>query len=312
MTPSSPPDSCVAVVVAYRSAATLGPCLTALLADPAVQEVVVVDNSSEPATRTVVEALQASGSERLVHVDPGRNLGFAAACNLGIARSSAPVVALVNPDVRLTRSLAPLLTLLQGPAVSVVSGGLTAADGSLGNARSDATLLLELRRALLGTPAVTPVPVDGAVHEVPQVDGALLLVARDVLTRHGGLAELFPLYYEDVELCWRLRRAGGRVRLHGMVYGHHEGGVSSAQNPRAHLALRVSRLRWLRLRHGRLGAAVGTALAALELVTRAVGRTPEGARTRWRAVRACAAELRRPLSQHPLEDHGTPRVGQER
>lgn len=300
MTPSSQPDGIAAVVVAYRSAGTLGDCLAGLLDDPAVREVVVVDNSSEAEAASVVARLDGATTTRLDYVDAGVNLGFAAACNLGVTRSGAGTIALVNPDVRLTRSLGGLVELLGAHPGSAIAGGLLDETGRIGNARADSTLRVEVRRSLTGTPPALTVPTDGAVHGVEQVDGALLLVDRRTWWDAGGLAELFPLYYEDVELCWRLRRAGGSVLLHALAYGTHAGGVSSAQNPLAYRALRVSRLRWMRLRYGALGAAAAVGITALEVGTRGVGRKPEGGRTRRSALRACAVEWRRPLSQRPL------------
>jgi N-acetylglucosaminyl-diphospho-decaprenol L-rhamnosyltransferase len=302
VTRSSPAEhDCVAVVVAYRSAHTLEDCLSPLIADAAVGHVVVVDNSSEEASAALIARLATSaGGTRLEYVDAGSNMGFAAACNLGLARSVAAVVVLVNPDVRLNRGVGPLADLLERSPRAVVAGGLMDRNGAIGNARADASLSMEFRRALFGTPAVTTVPADDRVHSVPQVDGALLLVRRDLLVELGGLANEFPLYYEDVELCWRVRRAGGSVRLHAAVYGVHRGGASSAMNPRAYVALRVSRQRWLRLRYGRIGAGAGVLLSALELLTRALGGTTEGFGARSSALRSCLAEAHRPLSQRPL------------
>lgn len=302
MTLSSPSDQpCAAVVVAYRSAGTLEACLTALLADVNVAEIVVVDNSSDARTAALVDCMAKTAQRvRVQTIDPGHNLGFAAACNLGVSLSSAPVLAFVNPDVKLTRELSSLVLRLGSG--SIVAGGLIGPFGSIANVRGDCTLAVELRRALLGTPPVQPVAPDGSTRSVPQVDGALLLVERATLLRHGSFKEDFPLYYEDVELCWRVRRQGGQVIVHAAAYGTHAGGVSSGANPRSYAALRISRLRWLRLRYGTLGGLSGVALCWLELITRAAGQAPEGLNTRWRAVRACTHELRRANSVRPLDE----------
>lgn len=293
-------DGCAAIVVAYRSATTLRACLVALAQDRAVHEVVVVDNSSDDETERVVREVEAEFRCGISYVDPGENVGFAAACNLGIASSRAPAIALVNPDVRLTKSLGPLLAWLSTAPRCVIAGGLAGNSGELCNARSEANTLREMRRAMVGSPRAVPLPRDGRIHRVDQVDGALLLFERSTVTQLGGLSETFPLYFEDVELCWRIRRAGGDVVIHAQEYGLHEGGVSSGQNPGAYQALRISRQRWLRLRQGFPGSVMGLCMTAVELVTRTAGRRPEGLGARWHAVVAGVRELRHPGSQRPL------------
>ena len=65
------------VVVAYGAPELLDECLRGL---GGRFPVVVVDNSSDPSVRSVVEGHGAT------YIDPGRNLGFAAGVNLGLAR----------------------------------------------------------------------------------------------------------------------------------------------------------------------------------------------------------------------------------
>jgi N-acetylglucosaminyl-diphospho-decaprenol L-rhamnosyltransferase len=287
-----------AVIVAYRSSATLAACLDGLRLSQAVREIVVVDNSSDAGTRDVVEDARRRGAP-VRYYDPGENLGFAAGCNRAVALTVAPLLLLLNPDVELHRDIEPLAALIDSPE-TLVAGGLEQPRGPLGNVRRDATLWTELRRATTGLRAVD-VPPDGRGHIVDQVDGALMLVARTTYTTTGGLREEFPLYYEDVEMCWRIRRRGGRVCLHAVSYGSHIGGASSAHNPSAYIALRISRQRYLRLRYGAsVGTVAGLGLAALELLTRTAAGLPEAASTRTAALAACWREARRPLTEQPL------------
>ena len=288
------------VVVAYRSRDHLARGLPTLLDDPSVGDVVVVDNSSDPGTADLVGAL----AGRARYVDPGANLGFARACNLGAAHTTDPVLTFLNPDVVLGRSLNELvLTCLAAGPTAVVAGGLT--DGRpgavTGNSRRRVTPLVELGRAALGARVSTAgVPPGEGLVSVDQVDGALLVLTRESHTRLGGFDEQFELYYEDVELCARAR-VGGRVLLDTRVWGTHAAGASSrtAVSP-SYLVFRVSRTRYLRLAFGRSGVLLGLVCVVVELVSRSVARQPEGRATRLRALRLVVRESRHPGSVRVL------------
>ncbi|WP_216870581.1 glycosyltransferase family 2 protein [Modestobacter excelsi] len=280
------------VVVAYRSSGYLERGLPALLRDPAVGDVVVVDNSSDPATARVVG--RADG--RVRYVDPGANLGFARGCNLGMRATSDPVVTFLNPDVLLEQSLAELVDRCGADDRMVLGGGLTGeAGGALGNARRRETLGTELRRAVLGAgSSLQPVAADTGTIAVPQVDGAFLIAHRTFLELLDGYDERFELYFEDVDICDRAR-VHGRVLLDTRRFGSHAGGGSSRTVAAvSYCVFRVSRIRYFAKRGGRAAAAAALVVAVAEVVARTLTRQPEGWRVRWRALRLSAREAWRP------------------
>src|SRR5262249_21352000 len=83
-----------AVVVSYRSAATLRGCVEPLAAMPGVH-VTVVDNASPDDSLATIAGLDVSV------VRSPRNGGFSYGCNLGAAQGSAPLLLFVNPDARI-------------------------------------------------------------------------------------------------------------------------------------------------------------------------------------------------------------------
>lgn len=296
------------VIVAFRSAAYLERGLKPLLDDPAVGEIVVVDNSRDPVTADVV----AAAGDRVRYVDPGANLGFARGCNLGARSTRDPVVLFLNPDVLLEESVRPLVEACCARGDVLLAGGLghgaedgSRDDGTLGNARHRATLLRELGRATLGTARSSSVTLRQGTATVPvdQIDGAFIMATRAFLDRLGGYDERFELYFEDVDLCDRARDAG-RVLIDTRRYGSHAAGASfrTASAP-AYCVFRVSRIRYFAKRHGRAGALAALAVAALEVLARTATRQPEGLRVRLRALRLSAREVVRPGSARVL---GTP------
>lgn len=289
------------VLVAYRSAAYLEQGLPPVVADPCVGDVVVVDNSSDPATAEVV----ARFGDRVRYIDPGANLGFATACNLGYRATTDPVVTFLNPDVLLDRGVGELVARCAAERTAVVGGGLTFVPGEaeLANARRAVTPLRELKRAVLGAESsVVPLRAGTSVIPVEQVDGAFLMAPRPFLDALGGFDERFELYFEDVDLCDRAR-AAGQVLLDTRPYGTHAHGASSrtVAGP-SFCVFRVSRARYFAKRWGVAGALGAVLIGLAEVLVRTLTRQPEGWPVRWRALRLTVRELARPGSVRVLSE----------
>ena len=94
-----------AVVVNYNSGDLLERCIDSILADDSAGpvELVVVDNDSTDDS----VAQMARVHPQVVVLRPGKNLGYSRASNLGIAATRAPLVAVLNPDLELTRGARP-------------------------------------------------------------------------------------------------------------------------------------------------------------------------------------------------------------
>jgi GT2 family glycosyltransferase len=287
------------VIVAYRSSAHLADGLPVVLRDPSVGDIVVVDNSSDPATAAVV----ARFGNRVRYLDPRENLGFARACNLGLQQTVDPVVTFLNPDVLLVRPLTDLVRTCAEGGPMILGGGLTedATDGVLGNVHHRVTWARELGRAVLGSRvSAAPMDVGVATSPVDQVDGALLMGRRDFLEALGGFDERFELYFEDVDLCERAR-ARGAVLLDTRRYGTHAGGASAKTAVAAsYCVFRISRIRYFAKRSGWPGALGALALTVVEALARTVTRQPEGGRARRRALLLALREVARPGSVRVL------------
>jgi GT2 family glycosyltransferase len=223
------------VTVTHDSAGEIGGFLAAL---PPGMAAVVVDNASADGTADRAEAW--AGAARVVR--SGRNLGFGAGCNLGLALVETEFALLANPDAR--------------PSAEATTALVAAAD-----AFPDAALLAPLILDAAGRPArswdaeqsrrrrlprrrdAEPWP-EGPVC-VEHASGACLL-----LRRADGLRfdEGFFLYYEDDDLCAEARARGRSVVLVPAAVVRHAGGASSA--PSAAVAWRKARhMAWSRLRY---------------------------------------------------------------
>ncbi|HYM12220.1 MAG TPA: glycosyltransferase family 2 protein [Bryobacterales bacterium] len=224
------------VVVTHNSAAEIDACLESL---QNVAEIVVVDNGS--ADQTCRLAGQHRRGVRLI-ANP-ENRGFAAAANQGVRATASPLVLFLNPDAAVAGGLQPLAEQLEDRAVGAAAGRLVDAAGrtQVGfNIRAFPTPAALALEALLVNRAWPGNPVNrryrrldldySRAQDVEQPAGAFLMVRRDVLEAVGGWDErFFPLWFEDVDLCRRVRQAGYRIRYEPAAVARHRGAHSLAR-----------------------------------------------------------------------------------
>jgi N-acetylglucosaminyl-diphospho-decaprenol L-rhamnosyltransferase len=236
-----------AVVVSYNSRNHLGPCLDSLAA-AGVGVVVVVDNASSDDSRQVV-ASRAAGTA--LWVDAGGNLGYGRAANLGAAHPAAagsPYLLVCNPDLRVAPGAVRALVaaLESDPGAALAGPRLVQPDGALyPSARTFPDLLDALGHGLLGlfapsnrfTRRYRMLDWDhGTRAAVDWVSGACFLARREAWDRVGGFDPSYFMYLEDVDLCWRLARAGWRVLYEPEAEALHVQGASADLHPYRMLA----------------------------------------------------------------------------
>lgn len=274
-----------AVIVSYRSAATLRGCVAPLAALPDVR-VTVVDNASPDRSLDAVAGLDVDT------VRSPRNGGFSYGCNLGAARGDAPYLLFMNPDARIdAESLAALVRVLESvPAAGLAAPRLVDEDGSLAwslrrfprqrSTFAQALFLHRLRpRAAWSDELVRDPAAYGRAGAPDWVSGACMLVRRSAFETVGGFDEDFFLYCEDTDLCRRLWSAGHAVRFEPAAVARHVGGASSGAGETQAIAAR-SRVLYARKHMGPLGARVQALGVALGEATHAAATFPRPASRR--------------------------------
>lgn len=201
-------------------------------------QVVVVDNGSSDGSAEAVRE-RFSGVEVIARPD---NPGYGIAANQGIAACRAPFVLLLNSDVLLRPgALAALSSYLEShPRAGVAGPRLVNPDGTLQRSCSpflgSFRLIVEkspLGRLLAHVPAVRErwllrwSPHDRP-RVVPWVMGAVLAFRREAFEQVSGFDPAFFMYAEEVDLCWRLRKAGWEVHFAPVTAVVHAGGASAA------------------------------------------------------------------------------------
>jgi GT2 family glycosyltransferase len=225
------------IIVTYNSAAEIGACLDAALASGA--EIVVVDNASSDGT---IAEIARRGVRLIANSE---NRGFAGGVNQGFAALKSPYVLLLNPDAVIQTSLEPLREACDGRGAAGAGGKLVDAGGkaqagfmvrSLPTPAALALEVLLLNRIWPNNPVSRRyrcLDLDiSSRSEVEQPAGAFFMVRRAVWQELGGLDEsFFPLWFEDVDFCRRIRDRGYCLYYVPEAVAKHTGGHSVPRLP---------------------------------------------------------------------------------
>ena len=229
-----------ALLVNYRDAAGTAAAAASVRADDPATEIVVVDNSDDDAHW---QALRAALPEGAQAVRAAANLGFGRGCNLAMRHTGAPLLMLVNPDLRLRPGCIAALraALLADARLAAVAPRQfldEACTWQLPPAWLPTTLRGWATEAAARSPRWQPrwaraIRAESlrcwqATRPIAQraLSGGAMMLRRAALRRPaaGGASaaplgpdELFDprffMYFEDADLCLRLRRAGWRLGL---------------------------------------------------------------------------------------------------
>ncbi len=225
------------VVVNFNAGAHLRPCVESLLADGCA-EVVVVDNASTDGSLALLAGMP---GVRLIR--SATNRGYGAAANLGVAATTTEAVLVCNPDIVVLPGALDALgarlareedLAILGPRVLEPGGG------TYPSARAFPSLVDSIGHGFVGqvvadnrwTRRYTLAERDpDRFWFVDWVSGACFLARRLAWETLDGFDEAYFMYVEEVDLCWRARRAGWTVGIEPAASVVHAHGVSTAQRP---------------------------------------------------------------------------------
>lgn len=315
------------LIVTYNSAAVIGALLTRLASElaPLSAEVVLVDNASHDRTAQLVRRdhpwVQLVASEH--------NLGFAAGNNLAARHARGRLLVLLNPDAWPEDGvLARSLSLMDAhPEVGLAGARLFSVDGRDQPSARMFPGLVQEGLVLSGLAArfarsrwfghldrTWADPAEPAA--VDWVPGAFALVRREQFLALGGFDERFFLYYEEVDLCRRIRAAGLRVQYWPELQVRHIGGASARSVASQAVEHHGSQLTLWRARSGLLyyrkhhGWVKAWAVNRLESVWH--GLRAAHARLQGKAQKVAQSHQRRALLAQAWADTGGGRVAPPR
>jgi GT2 family glycosyltransferase len=225
-----------AVIVNYNAGPELRVALRSIAQEMAGRpwEAVVVDNASTDGSSDYVWEF-APHARVLSNT---ANVGFGRGINQGVQATSAPCILMMNPDCRLEPGAVQTMAaeLESRERCAIVGPRVLDPDGAeQGSARGDPDMLTGLfgrtglLRILLPSAAVSRRNVvnSGASATVDWVSGACMLVRRSAFDEVGGFDPRYFLYWEDADLCRRLRARGYEIRYLPAAAAVHQVGHSS-------------------------------------------------------------------------------------
>ena len=191
-------------------------------------EVVVVDNGSKAPCRELVTEFP-----RIIYVETGANLGFAGGNNRGIAAADGDYILMLNNDTEVAEGfLEPLVErMLQDKSIGIVCPKILYFD-------EPDTI------QFAGFSPINPVTgrgftigyleKDRGQHNVAKLTyrahGAAILFSRAAFEKVGLMAELFFLYYEEMDYCERFKRAGYTIWYEPASVVWHKESISTGKN----------------------------------------------------------------------------------
>lgn len=237
-TPQEMETRVAVAVVNYNTRDQLDVCLASIMAETPA-EVIVVDNGSTDGSVEMLRTRYPSVTLLTNRTNPG----YGAAANQAVATCAVEYVLLLNSDTRLQAGGLQALSdyLDQHSQAAIVAPRLLNQDGTLQPScfhfptPLHALLRESSVRRLIGRVSrlrerYLPTWLHSHPRVVPWVLGAALIIRRDVFEVVGGFDPSFFMYFEEVDLCYRLQAAGWQVHFAPVANVVHVGAASTAQH----------------------------------------------------------------------------------
>ena len=221
-----------AIVVTFQTGPRLKECLYALIADPEVDQTIIVNNGNPPDMLDWLITF-CDARPRAQLISGHGNVGFGAGVNLGIDAASTEHILVINPDAVLRRrSVSSLQVTAQDcPMPWIIGGKVFDLRGRecRGPRRRDLTLW-RAATSMLGwnTWTLEATAAPNKATKMPVISGAFFLSSRESLKQLNGFDEGYFLHVEDVDLCRRCWDAGGVVMYDPHAAALHYGSTSDA------------------------------------------------------------------------------------
>ncbi len=238
--PVSHPKKRISIImVSYFTGPSLMESVPAVLADPDILELIIIDNGNNASARQRLWAL--TKNESRVRILQGHgNIGFSRACNYGAKLSKGEFILFLNPDAVTEKGTAMRMADC-GAKLNlpwIVGGNLQTVSGveQRGSRRSELTPI----SAVVSFTPLHKLPGFKSIHlenlplpdeavQMPIVSGACMMMNRESFDTLGGFDERYFLHVEDIDICRRAKLAGGEVFFVPDAKVMHYGSTSQAR-----------------------------------------------------------------------------------
>jgi GT2 family glycosyltransferase len=163
-------------------------------------------------------------------IESDKNLGFSKGINLGAKHAKGEFLLFLNSDCQfLQTNLAHMVSFLNNHSdIGIVGGKMVNTDGSLQRSYSNFYGIKDIAVMLFGREKIELLmQKSDSECETDWVSGGFMLVRADVFNRIKGFDERIFMYTEDMELCFRVKKAGYKIYFFPETTVQHEGQGSS-------------------------------------------------------------------------------------
>lgn len=195
-------------------------------------ELIIVDNNSSDLT---VEKISKFKNVTLVLSD--KNLGFSGGNNLGAKKANGQYLFFLNPDTEIEKPiLDELIFFYEEKEAGIIGPKLVEPSGMIqASVRKLPTLLGAFQEYILGikNSYIQYIPETDQPIEVGAVYGAAMLISSKLFEKIKGFDERYFLYYEDIDLCRKVKKAGKKIYYFPQALIKHTVGGSRSDLDRA-------------------------------------------------------------------------------
>ena len=211
------------IIVNYRSDQHLEKCIASLynFEKNINPEIIVVNNDGE---KSLEEIDRRFPEVKILHAN--ENLGFGRAINLGVKNVQNEILFFLNPDTEIKKALLPkiLEEFAKNPEMAIISPQIVEKNGK--TQKWTFGKKMNLWRLILDNIGLSFSKKYGEKQEVDWVSGAGMFVRREDFETVGGFDEKFFMYFEDLDLCLRIKKQNKKIIYFPVVELTHTGSGS--------------------------------------------------------------------------------------
>jgi GT2 family glycosyltransferase len=248
------------IIVAYKAQKELEACLTSIYRNkPNVNfEVIIVDNNE---LRQKYNFL--SKFKNVKYFKTSSNLGYGAGVNYGLIHSIGDYIMILNSDISISENaINILIDKLSVKKIGIVAPKLLDMNSNEYSLTGSSKLtplsaifaLSIINKILPYNPISNNYYLRGKDRKSPYsldvVPGSAMMIKRDVFEQVGGFDEKFFLYFEESDLCKRVREAGYEIRILPEAKVYHGWEKSTTKGEKTDRIFRESRMHYFRKHYG--------------------------------------------------------------
>jgi|WetSurSiteA1Bulk_404760.scaffolds.fasta_scaffold14299_2 N-acetylglucosaminyl-diphospho-decaprenol L-rhamnosyltransferase len=217
------------IIVNYNTGVYLNPCISSVLKHENKNDVefIIVDNASKDDSTNIIDSLcREYRNIHAVYLDENKGYGYAN--NRGAEKANGEYLLILNPDIMFSAPLIEKLieTSRKNKDIGAAGVRLYSEDGNFQYGyyqKYPSITQYFLFYSILSKPFInsaklknkylnflTDDEIPSELTDVPQLPGAFIFIRKDIYTEYGGFDEKYFLFFEDVDLSYRL---SGKFRL---------------------------------------------------------------------------------------------------